>query len=73
MGVSTCTQKVVLALKEKSIPFDFININVLKGEQKVSSFHYAFSIIFQFLMRYFFDFKDSRKYCPPSLRQDSCP
>ncbi|GAB5591666.1 Glutathione S-transferase 5 [Umbelopsis nana] len=34
MGVSTCTQKVVMALKEKSIPFDFININVLKGEQK---------------------------------------
>ncbi|RKO84852.1 glutathione S-transferase [Blyttiomyces helicus] len=34
MSVSTCTQKVVMALNEKNIPFEFININVLKKEQK---------------------------------------
>ncbi|KAJ3043561.1 hypothetical protein HDV00_004661 [Rhizophlyctis rosea] len=35
MGVSTCTQKVVMTLKEKHIPFEFININVIKQEQKL--------------------------------------
>ncbi|KAI8821263.1 glutathione transferase [Fimicolochytrium jonesii] len=35
MSVSTCTQKVVFALKAKNLNFEFININVLKREQKL--------------------------------------
>ncbi|KAJ3021598.1 hypothetical protein HKX48_008167 [Thoreauomyces humboldtii] len=35
MSVSTCTQKVLMALHEKNIPFEFVNINVLKREQKL--------------------------------------
>ncbi|KAI8911398.1 glutathione transferase [Powellomyces hirtus] len=34
MPVSTCTQKVMMALKEKKLAFEFIPINVLKMEQK---------------------------------------
>ncbi|KAJ3158537.1 hypothetical protein HDU86_002762 [Geranomyces michiganensis] len=35
MGVSTCTQKVVFCLHDKQIPFEFVNVNVIKKEQKL--------------------------------------
>lgn len=33
-GLSTCTMTVALVLKEKDIPFNFVSIDLMKGEQK---------------------------------------
>ena len=33
---SVCTRRVLLVLKEKNIEYEFVPVNLAKGEQKVS-------------------------------------
>ena len=33
---SVCTRRVLLVLKEKNVEYDFVPVNLAKGEQKAS-------------------------------------
>ena len=35
---STCTRRVGAVLREKNVPFEFVNIDMMKGEHKAPSF-----------------------------------
>lgn len=34
--VSTCSQRVMLVLNELNLPYDLVDINMMKGEHKVT-------------------------------------
>jgi glutathione S-transferase len=56
--LSTCTRLVVLICKEKNIPYEYINIDLAKGEQNTPAFtaNQPFGqvpyIVSQFVTRY---------------------
>ena len=35
---STCTQRVAMTLREKGVPFTFVLVDLIKGEQKAPGF-----------------------------------
>ncbi|KAI0757859.1 glutathione transferase [Irpex lacteus] len=35
---ATCTQRVLVTLKERNVPYELINIDLMKGEQKTSAY-----------------------------------
>jgi glutathione S-transferase len=37
-AVSTCTRRVAVVLKEKEVPYEFIPVDVMKGENKTPEY-----------------------------------